>query len=443
MVLTPRTFALLAATTLPLALMAGMPWMGWVAAAWLLLVFSLLLAEWLLTPSPGAWSVRRSHDSRLSLATQNAITLDLELHRSGAQVARPVPVWVRDEPPPTFAISEAERILEAQVMPGKGERLLYHLRPPRRGDYRFGDIWLRWQGPLGLLRRTTRVPAAAAVKVYPNLVDVKKYDLLLRRNRLWQLGLRSTRVQGAGSDFERLREYLPDDEYRRINWKATARRGKPITTEYQSERSQNIMVLLDVGRMMRSPVGDVAKMDYAINAVLLLAYVAAQKGDKVGLLTFADSVSTWVSPRAGKGQFQRMLEQLYALEGEAVEPDYGAAFAYLGTRLNKHSLVLVFTELTGSISTATLLAQLTRLRRRHLPLLVTVGDPTVQALARQPVADSDSLYQRTVAEELLEERRLILDKLQRSGVHTLDVAADELSVAVINRYLEIKERQLL
>lgn len=443
MQLTTRSYALLMVTALPLALAAWLPWMGWVAAAWLITAPALILADWLLMPRPGAWQATRTHDSRLSLAAQNQIVVDLNLHRSGVRVERPVPVWLRDEPPPTFGISENERILAATLQPGSSHRFTYHLRPPRRGDYVFGDLWLRWQSPLGLLRRSTRLAAAAPVKVYPNLVDVKKYDLMLRRNRLWEIGLRATRIHGAGSDFERLREYLPDDEYRRINWKATARRGKPIAVEYQTERSQNIMVLLDVGRMMRSPVGDIAKMDFAINAVLLLAYVAAQKGDKVGLLTFADSVSTWISPRAGKGQFQRMLEQLYALEGEAVEPNYAAAFAYLDARLNKHSLVLVFTELTGSISTATLVAQMTRMRRCHLPLLVTVGDPTVQALARQPITSSDSLYERTVAESLLEERRLILDKLRRSGVLTLDVPADELSVAVINRYLEIKERQLL
>src|SRR5262249_42806038 len=151
-------------------------------------------------------------------------------------------------------------------------------RPPRRGDYQFGNLHLRWNSILGLLRRQATFPAVAPVKVYPNLVDVKKYDLLLRKNRLWELGLRTTRIFGSGTEFERLRDYLPDDEYRRVNWKATARRGKPISVEYETERSQNIMALLDIGRMMRSPVGDVAKLDYAINAVLLLAFVAAQKG---------------------------------------------------------------------------------------------------------------------------------------------------------------------
>ncbi len=216
--------------------------------------------------------------------------------------------------------------------------------------------------------------------------------------------------------------------------------GKPISIEYETERSQQIMVLLDVGRMMRSPVGAVAKLDYAINAVLLLTYVAAQKGDKVGLLAFADDVQLWVAARSGKGQFHRLLEQLYALESTPVEPDYNRAFAYFTAKQHKRSLVLVFTDLTGSMGAETLVAQMGRLRRGHLPLLVTMRDPTVQQLAQQAVIDSGSLYQRTVAEGLLAERQLALERLQQRGVLTLDAPADQLSIAVINRYLALKAR---
>lgn len=427
-------------TCVPLALLGwGGAWLGWVAAAWLVLVLAVHIADWQLTPPPTAWRAARRHDTRLSLATENPVHVDLSVSKA----LRPVRVWLRDEPPSVFGIAESDRLLTATIETGKTHQFTYQVRPPRRGDYHFGDVWLRWESPLGLLRRQTRIAAAEPVKVYPNLADVRKYDLMLRRNRLREIGLRSLRIYGTGGEYERLRDYLPDDEYRRINWRATARRGKPITTEYQAERSQNIMILLDVGRMMRSPIGDVAKLDFAVNSVLLLTYVAAQKGDKVGMLTFDDGVQTWVAPRSGKQQFHAMLEQLYAVEGQAVEPDYGAAFAYLSERLKRHSLVLVFTELTGSISTEMLVRQLVRLRKRHLCLLVTIGDPTVQRLARQCVEDSASLYERMVAEEMLAERALTLEKLRHAGIFTLDVPADELSVAVINRYLEIKARMLI
>ncbi len=340
-------------------------------------------------------------------------------------------------------MAERDRILSGTAFPNQTLTLHYQLRPPRRGDYRFGDLYLRWESTLGLFRRQARFTAAEAVKVYPNLVDVRKFDLLLRKNRLWELGVRNVRLRGPGTEFERLRDYQPDDDYRRINWKATARRGTPITMEYQTERSQNIVALIDVGRTMRSPVGDIEKMDYAINAVLLLAYVAGQKGDRIGAMTFADEVQAWLLPRTGKAQFHRMLESLYKVQGQPVEPDYGAAFAYFAAKQSRRSLVLVFTDLTGSVTNETLIAQMSRLRRTHLTLLVTMRDPTVEAMARQPVDDPVTLYRRTVAETLLRERELVLERLRNRGVLTLDVPADELSIALVNRYLEIKARELI
>lgn len=443
MQLTVRGLGLVLVTAGLLALGGLVGTFVWVALGWLVLVAATLLADWRLTPGCEAWEVVRSHDDRLSLAVHNRITVDVRLCGGRHGGARALRVWLRDEPPPPFRIAEEERVLHGVIVPGQLGHFVYTVRPPRRGDYTFGDLHLRWESVLGLLCRQARFAAVEPVKVYPNLVDVRKYDLLLRKNRLWELGLRTARILGTGTEFERLREYLPDDEYRRINWKATARRGKPISAEYETERSQNIVALLDIGRMMRSPVGDVARLDYAVNAVLLLTYVAAQKGDKVGVLTFADRVEQWLTPRGGKGQFHRMLELLYGVESQPVEPDYHAAFGYFAAQQNKRSLVLVFTDLTGGVGRDALIAQMGRLRRRHLPLLVTLRDPTVQRLAVQEVRDSATLYERTVAERLLEERALTLDRLHRHGVHTLDVPADELSIAVINRYLELKARTMV
>ena len=468
MQLTSRAFALLLITAPLLAAAALAPAFAWIAAGWLLLWLAACVADWRLTPRAADWELARRHEERLSLAAWNRVDVTVRLVTG----LRPLNVWLRDTPPADFGVNadgppgfealagrvgDAEnrlkplvqkserafteqRVLTGHVTPGGESVFIYHVRPPRRGDFAFGDLYLRWDSVLGLLRRQARFPAAGPVKVYPNLVDVRKYDLLLRKNRLWELGLRPTRVLGSGNEFERLRDYQPDDEYRRINWKATARRGKPISAEYQTERSQNLLAVLDVGRMMRSPVGDVAKLDYAVNAVLLLAYVAAQRGDRLGLLTFADRPQSWLAPRGGKGQFYRMLELLYAVQAQPVEPDYRVAFNYLAAKQHKRSLALVFTDLTGSLAADALPAQLGLLRRTHLPLLVTIADPTVNRLARQPVTYSATLYERTVAGQLLDERRLILDRLRRQGVLTLDVAADELSVAVINRYVELKGR---
>jgi uncharacterized protein (DUF58 family) len=379
---------------------------------------------------------RISHDNRLSLGAANQVRLSIR--NRGRFPAR---FEVRDEAPEAIGIDR--RVLSGEAAGRSAWEGSYFLTPRRRGDYSFGDIHLRWQGPLGLVVRQGRVEAAGPVKVYPNLLDIRRYDLLLKQNRLQEMGLRNTRIFGEGTDYERLREYLPDDDFRRIDWKATARRARPITVEYQTERSQNIFVAIDAGRMMQSPVDRIAKLDYVVNAALLLAYVATGKGDKVGLMTFTDRVERFVSPKGGRGQFYRLLELLYRIEPQPVEPDYAAAFAYLGFKHRKRSLVVIFTDISGGMGVQALVESVTQLRRQSQPLVVTIGDPDVAEAAQVRPSDSLEAYQRAAAENLLEERRLALETLERRGVPTVDVPANRLSLRVIERYLEIKGKMRL
>lgn len=437
MFLTRRALLLLLLAAPFLVLATWAPALQWVALGYALLAALLIALDWRLAGSAAQFEAERAHDSRLSLGAENPVTLTVR-RRPGQEGGAARPLWVRDEPPEAFLIER--RILEGELPAHGSWQGGYHVRPLRRGDYAFGDINLRWQGPLGLVVRQGKQEAATPVRVYPNLLDVRRYDLMLRQNRLQELGLRNARLPGQGSEFERLREYLPDDEYRRINWKATARRHRPITAEYQTERSQNIVAVLDTGRMMQSPVAEIAKLDYAVNAVLLLAYVATGLGDKVGLLTFADEVGQYVRPLAGRGQFYRMLELLYRVEAQPVEPDYHRALSYLALQQRRRSLVVIFTDLSGGASLQALLAHLALLARHNLPLVVTISDPDVHAAARQLPADSLAVYQRAAATSLLQEREMTLESLQRQGVLTLDVPANQLSLAVIDRYLALKRR---
>ncbi len=276
------------------------------------------------------------------------------------------------------------------------------------------------------------------MRVYPNVLDVRKYDLLARKGLLTELGLRNAKVFGSGTEFERLRDYTTDDEFRRINWKATARRNKPIAIEYETERSQHVICVLDTGRLMRPPIGELAKLDYAVNTALLVSYVATLRGDQVGLLTFADDVGVYLSPGKGRGQFYAMLELLYNLKSEPVEADYGRALGYLGIKNKRRALIILFTDLPTLEAAQPIIAYMGRLARHHVPLLVTMSDPNILGLAQQPATTSTAVYNRAIAEQLLDERKVILDTLNRAGVLTLDVQADQLSVALINRYLQLK-----
>jgi uncharacterized protein (DUF58 family) len=434
MFLTNRGILLLLLAAPFLAAATWAPALQWVGGSYILLCLILFAVDWHRAGAVDHFVIRREHDTKLSLGTENPIHLSLRNRQ-----ARPVRFQVRDEPPEAFAI--AERILGGEVGARQRWHDVYHVRPLRRGDYTFGNLNLRWHGPLGLVVRQGTIAAATPVKVYPNLLDVRRYDLMLRENRLQELGLRHTRLPGQGTEFERLREYRPDDEYRRINWKATARRHRPITVAYQTERSQNILAVLDTGRMMQSPVADIAKLDHAVNAVLLLAYVSSGMGDKIGLMTFAEDIRQFLSPRAGRGQFYRMLERLYAVEAEPVEPDFGRALSYLALKQRKRALVVIFTDLSSGTTMQALVEHVAVLAKRNLPLVVTISDPSIHKVAHSWPDDSLAVYRRAAANQLLDERRAVLDALQRQGVLTLDVPANQLSIAVINRYLELK-RQL-
>lgn len=434
--LTTRGLLLLLFAVPAIAAGTWAPAMEWVAGVYVLLCLGLFLLDRRLAGDVRRFEVEREHDSKLSLGADNPVRISL-YNRS----PRPASIWVRDEPPDAFEINTC--ILSGTVPARNTWQDVYYVRPLRRGDYQFGSINLRWNGPIGLVLRQARVEAPCPVKVYPNLLDVRRYDLLLRRNRLQEMGLRHARQFGEGTEFERLREYVPDDEFRRIDWKATARHNWPVTVEYQTERSQNVMAVLDVGRMMQSPVARMAKLDYAVNAVLLLAYVATGKGDKVGLMTFADQVDFFTSPRQGRGQFYRMLEALYGIEAQPVEPDYRRALNHLALRQRRRALVVIFTDLSGGVSVQALLSHVPVLARRSLPLVVTISDPDIHAAAQQVPHDSLSAYQRAAAAGLLEERQITLDRLRRQGVLTLDVPANQLSLSVINRYLELKGKTLL
>ena len=417
------------------------PALLWLAIAYTLAVGALVAADYFVTTRPAELEAERINDTKLSLGADNLITLLL-----ANRGRRPIKFQVRDEFPHQF---DADAVtLAGEIAPYDIYEARYHVRPVGRGDFAFGDINIRYLSTLKTFMRQARYPAAAQVKVYPNVLDVRKYDLLARKGLLFELGLRANRQFGAGTEFERLREYSTDDEFRRINWKATARRGKPIAAEYETERSQYVVSVIDTGRLMRPPVNDpaagtgqsLAKLDYVINTSLLLSYVASLKGDHIGMLTFADDVRTYLAPRRGRGQFYRMLEALYNVQFEPVEADYGQALAYLSLKHKRRSLVVVFTDLVTLDAAKPLIAHMARLAQRHLPLCVVISDPNITRLASQPPQDSDAVYQRAVAEMLLEERQLVLDTLNRSGVLTIDVPADKLTVSVINKYLELKGR---
>ncbi len=439
--ITRRALILLLVAAPLLALATVTPAAFLLAGLYALGVVGLIALDLWLSPRPTDFRLARDNESKLSLGADNPIKV--VVRRLGAPntpglQGRPVDFLLRDEPPQDYLISELFQ--SGTAGPADTVTVSYSVKPLRRGDYKFGGTNLRWRGVLGLVLRNHRFPLDTPVKVYPNLLEVRKYELLARRDQLFEIGLKNVRRLGQGTEFERLRDYEKDDDYRRINWPATARLHKPITTDYQPERSQSVIVMLDAGRLMTAPLGPLSKLDYAINTTLLLAYVAIVRGDRVGLLTFADTVTAYYEPDKGRRQFLTLLEALYKVQPQQVESDYLKAGAFLSTRRSKRSLVVLFSDIIDKQQAGSMVRGFGRLAPRHLPMAVTMADNEVLSMAAKTPTDPQEMYQSIVARTLLDDRSAALDALTRRGALTVDVPADKLTLAVVNKYLEVKAR---
>jgi uncharacterized protein (DUF58 family) len=319
----------------------------------------------------------------------------------------------------------------------------YQTSSPRRGAYRFESIDLQVVRQDGWLRRQVRIPLQNEVAVFPNIVAIKRIQLTLRRGLRALVGQRRARPPGASTAFAGLRDYVRGDDVRRISWTATARRDRPVMVEVEAERGQQVMIALDCGRLMTAPAGELDKLDHAINAALMLAWVAQAFGDRVGLMTFDDRVTNFIKPERGAAQLHLLTQALYALQPSYVEPDFGHAMTHLALRVGRRSMVVVLTDVQDPNASRELVAHCLRLAARHLVLVVAMSDPEVLNARDAPVTTSARAYQWAAAEEFVASRRESFEQLRRGGVLGLDVVAGNLSPALVERYLELKERALL
>jgi uncharacterized protein (DUF58 family) len=417
--------------------------LGWINPALLYLggVFDLgllvaALIDYRSAGAPGSFTVSRHCEGRFSLGAENVVQVEVQNNQR-----LPMTIQVKDEYPPELRAEGRELTLTLGGRSRKSFR--YSLFAPARGLYRFGNIAVRVKGKLGLVWRQTEIPSAQEVKVYPNILEAKRHELYAQRNRELRMGQRRMRTKGQGREFESLREFVVGDEIRHISWSASARRGKLVTREYQVERSQNIVVMLDCGRLMTSRIDSLTKMDYAINATLSIAYVATAGGDNFGLLAFSRKVEAFLPPKHGRGQLNAVLESLYDVRAELIEPSYARAFAHLSRNCRKRSLVIILTDLVDRDASAELLAHTSTLLPRHLPLIVTIGDKDLRTLVKEVPANAQQVYAQSVAEELIDQRERALRRITELGGLALDVPTGRLSIELVNKYLDVKERGLL
>ena len=394
------------------------------------------IADLVSLPAAGSLDAERSTLRIVSVQQRHPVTLTI-VNRS----SRSWHVVIRDDVPQEFTATPDE--LVRRLPPRSRVTLHYELRASRRGSFTMDRVYVRVRSWLGLWYRLLSYPASSVLHVYPDMKQLSEYAILARTNRLSLMGVRRMRRVGQDHDFERLRDYTPDDNYKHIDWRTTARRNKLTVKDYQTSQSQRIIFLLDCGRMMTNQAAGLSLLDHSLNALLMLSYVALQKGDSVGLICFSDEVHNYVPPRGGMSQMNKLLHASFNRFPQLVESRYDQAFFYLASHCKKRSLVVLMTNLIDEVNANQVEQYLSTLVGRHLPLGVLMRDHRLFDAAEQLPPHDAALYRAAAAAHILNWRQQVLTDLQHKGVLSLDVFPEEMTAPLVNQYLEIKARHLL
>jgi uncharacterized protein (DUF58 family) len=405
---------------------------GWVALA---ATFVFVAADFVMLPPRRRIDARRSMPETLGLGDRHDAVLEIE-----SRWRWPFRAEISHEMPASIV---ADELPVVEVPAGGAMGVPMPITPMRRGRVQVGDVALRATARWGLLSRIIRLPLAAETTVVPSLANVRRFRLLALQHRLSDVGVRALRRRGEGRSFAGLREYVPGDDPRNIDWKSTARHERMMLREFTIERSQTVIALVDCGRAMTQMAGEFARIEHVLSAALLLTDVAAVSGDQVGVLAFDDTVRAFVPPQRGRAALGAVRDALSGVNASMSEPDYATAFRMLALRQRRRALVVFFTDVMDARASRSLNAFLGRAVMRHAVIVVAIRNDALLAAAQRSASSANEVYLAAAAEELVLEREEALARMRRAGVTVLDVAAPHMATAVVNRYLEIKARGLL
>lgn len=432
----PRGYAALAVSAALFAIAAASPALLALAYAGAAVLIAALLLDAAIGPRTAHIEIERVQPVPFSLRRGAAIVYAVRNRSTHAVRAALIETPVA---PLHYDADEA-----GGIVPAASELAVERpVTPVARGSATLGTLYAWYENRIGLLRRRVRTSQPQEIRVYPDLSAVERYGSLHMRNRVIEAGLRRMKLRNMGTEVESVRDWTAGDPFRAINWKATARRGRVMVSQYEVERTQNVMIALDAGRLMTPRVDRQRKFDYAVTAALSVAGVAALANDKVGIVAFAGEVIRAFAPRQSGRSSSRIAAEIYDLEPRFEESDYDAAFAYLRGSVQKRSLIVFFTDMVDPVAQSAVLAQIGTLARRHLVVCAFMNDAAIDRRLQAPVRAASDVYATAVALELQDERKTAAAVLSRLGVQVIDVPARELTTALIDRYLEIKQRGLL
>ncbi len=421
-----------------LVAVTGLALFAWPGRSWQALVVvevglvALMLIDAVACVSPGLIDVQRELAESVTMGEDTTLTwIVANRARRGTRVTVTDALWP--------SLRADRRTVTATLNSGDRLRARAELKPSRRGRFPLGEVTVRVQGPLRMVSRQTTRVVPGGVRVMPAYPSRAEVQRRVRLPRVLEVGLRSIRVGGGGTEFDRLRDYRSGDEFRLIDWPATVRSQRPIVKQYRAERNQNIVLLLDNGRVMAGTVGGVPRVEHAMDAVLGVVQTATRMDDRVGMLTFDRQVRSILVPTNSKSQLGRAAEAMYQLEPDFSESAYQVAFSAATARFRRRSLFIVLTDLVEAVVEQALLPALPILTRRHLVVVAAVQDPAVKAWARGGVHTWPSeAYREAAAVAQLNQRARAVARLGAAGAVVVDAAPGRLAVELVDTYLELK-----
>jgi uncharacterized protein (DUF58 family) len=401
-----------------------------------LVLVAVACVDLLISPGPDDVAIHREISEVLSVGASNPATLTVR-NRTGLTLA----MTLHDDPGP---LCEVDRLPQSvTVGPGKEETIHYSVKPSRRGASEMPAVHLRFPTRLGLWTRHQIRPLPTPIRIYPDIRAVYRYELMARQNRLSEIGVRMVRMPGQGREFERLREFRYGDEIRQIDWKATARQRQLISREFNVERNQNIVIMVDCGRFMRNETDGISYLDRALNSAIMLSYIALGQGDNVSLLAFSNKIERFIRPVRGKPGIQSILRSTYDIQASQNVSDYSLALEYLTTVQRKRALIVLITFVTDELQLRVIGASLKLRSLPYLPLCVLLQDVGLRQMAdRIPESDLDA-YHTAAAAQVLTGQSHEAASLREAGIMLIDTPPDLLTERLINEYLSIKARNLM
>ena len=348
---------------------------------------------------------------------------------------------VIDELPVQF--QKRDFLFQVNLNPSETYNFDYKVRPVDRGEYYFGHLNIFVSSLLKIVKRRYRFQNQQMVMVYPSIIQMQKYDFLAISNSLTQIGLKKIRRIGHTSEFEQIKEYVLGDDFRTVNWKATAKHGELMVNQYQDEKSQPIYSIIDTGRVMKMPFNGLKLLDYAINSTLAFSNVALKKHDKVGMLSFSKKIETFLPALHKITYLNRILEALYNIDTKFSDSDFSLLYAQLKRKVTHRSLILLYTNFEHLSALKRQMPYLQAISKKHMLVVVLFENTELDGIIKLNAEDLQTIYHKTIAEKFAFEKRLMVKELQKHGIQTILTPPEKLTINTINKYLEIKARGLL